>query len=364
MIVRDITDIIEEYAPLSFQEDYDNSGLIVGNHNDEVRGVLISLDCIDSVLEEAIALNCDMIVSHHPIVFSGIKKFNGNNYIENVVIKAIKNNIAIYAAHTNLDNTPDGVSFKMAQKIGLSNCKVLQPKKDYLSKIVTYCPKDNAEEVRQAMFDAGAGNIGNYAECSFNSIGTGTYKGMAGTNPYLGTIGEPHQEEEIKIETIIPNYLVNGVVNNLIKAHPYEEVAYDVYQLKNLHKNVGSGVIGELQEGEDEFDFLNRLKKDINTDCIRYTNPLGKKVKKVALCGGSGSFLLEDAIRAKADIFITGDFKYHQFFDAEDKIMIADVGHYESEQYTSELIYEILNKKIPNFAIRLSKENTNPVNYL
>ena len=364
MKVKEITQIIEEFAPLSYQESYDNSGLIVGKNDDEVTGVLIALDCIDSVLEEAIALNCNMVIAHHPIVFNGLKKFNGNNYIEQVVIKAIKNNIILYASHTNLDNANNGVSFKMAEKIGLKNCRVLQPKKNLLSKIITYGPTNNADSIRQAMFDAGAGNIGNYAECSYNSEGVGTYRGLAGTNPYLGTSGESHQEAEVRIETVVPNHLIGKVVKSLIDAHPYEEVAYDIVSLQNSHQLVGSGVIGELDNEEDENDFLLRIKKDLNTACIRHTNLLNKKVKTVALCGGSGSFLLNDAIQSNADIFITGDFKYHQFFDAEDKIIIADVGHYESEQYTTELIYEILNKKIPNFAVRLSKENTNPLNYL
>lgn len=364
MQVKDITTIIEEFAPLSYQESYDNSGLIVGNHEDEVTGVLICLDCIEAIIDEAIATNCNMIIAHHPIVFSGLKKFNGNNYIENVVIKAIKNDVIIYAAHTNLDNANNGVSFKMAEKIGLKNCKVLQPKSNLLSKVVTYCPENKANEVRQAMFNSGAGNIGNYEECSYNSEGIGTYKGMAGTNPYLGTTGESHQEKEIKIETIVPNHLLGKVIKHMLAAHPYEEVAYDVFELKNAHQNVGSGVIGDLEVGENEQDFLKRLKNELETNCVRHTKLLGKKVSKIALCGGSGSFLLDDAIRAGADIFITGDFKYHQFFDADNKIVIADVGHYESEQYTNELIYEILNKKIPNFAVRLSKENTNPVNYL
>ena len=233
-----------------------------------------------------------------------------------------------------------------------------------LSKIITYCPADKADEVRSAMFSAGAGGIGNYDDCSYNLEGVGTYKGRAGTNPYAGTTGEAHQEKETRIEVIAPNHKVNTVVRDLISAHPYEEVAYDVYQLENRHPNVGSGVVGELEEAENEIDFLNRLKKDLNTDCIRFTNLRGKQIKRVAICGGSGSFLLNDAIASEADVFITGDFKYHQFFDADNQIIIADVGHYESEQYTSELIYEILNEKIPNFAVRLTEKNTNPLNYL
>jgi dinuclear metal center YbgI/SA1388 family protein len=364
MLVKDITKIIEEFAPLSFQESYDNSGLIVGSADDEVTGVLISLDCVEEILEEAIATNCNMVVAHHPIVFSGLKKLNGKNYIERTVIKAIKHGIAIYAVHTNLDNVKNGVSFKIAEKIGVKNCQTLEPKKGLLSKIVTYCPVDHADSVRQVMFSAGAGGIGDYDECSYNVEGVGTYKGNAGTNPYAGTTGQFHQEKEIKIETIVPNYKVNEVVGRLIEAHPYEEVAYDVLALANKHQNVGSGIVGELLEEEKEMDFFNRIKFDLKTDCIRYTNLRNKKIKRVAICGGSGSFLLDNAIRAGADVFITGDFKYHQFFDADNQIIIADVGHYESEQFTSELIYEILNEKIPNFAVRLTAKNTNPLNYL
>lgn len=364
MKVKEITTIIEEFAPLSYQESYDNSGLIVGNLSNEVTGVLICMDCVEDIIDEALDNNCNLVIAHHPIVFSGLKKITGKNYIERTIIKAIKNNIAIYAAHTNLDNAYHGVSFKMAEKIGLINCKVLQPKKNLLNKIVTYCPVENVEEVRQAMFNAGAGNIGNYDECSYNIEGIGTYKGRAGTNPYLGTTGKFHEEKETRIEIIVPSYLLSKVIQSMLKVHPYEEVAYDIFSLENVHQNVGSGIVGELEKPEDEQVFLKRLKKDLNTNCVRHTQLLGNKIKKVALCGGSGSFLLVDAITANADIFITGDFKYHQFFDADNRIIIADVGHYESEQFTTELIYDILIEKIPNFAVRLSKKNTNPLNYL
>jgi dinuclear metal center YbgI/SA1388 family protein len=364
MKVKEITKIIEEFAPLAYQESYDNSGLIVGNATDEVTGVLISLDCVEAVLEEAIALNCNLIIAHHPIIFSGLKKLNGKNYIERTVIKAIKQGIAIYAVHTNLDNVKNGVSFKIAEKIGLKNCQILAPKQGLLSKLITYCPINKADEVREAMFNAGAGNIASYDKCSFNSGGVGTYRAGTGTTPYAGAVGQFHEEEETKIETIVPNHKVASVIQCLIEAHPYEEVAYDVVALSNTHQNVGSGVIGELEVAEDEMEFLNRIKVDLKTACIRHTNLRAKKIKKVAICGGSGSFLLNNAVQAGADVFITGDYKYHQFFDADNQLVIADVGHYESEQFTSELIYEILNEKIPNFAVRLTAINTNPLNYL
>ena len=364
MRVKDITKIIEEFAPLAYQESYDNSGLIVGNNNDEVTGVLISLDCVEAILDEALATNCNMVIAHHPIVFSGLKKLNGNNYIERTVIKAIKSGIAIYAVHTNLDNVKNGVSFKIAEKIGLKNCQILDPKQALLSKIITYCPVDKAAEVRDAMFKAGAGNIANYEACSFNSEGVGTYKARVGATPYVGAVDQFHQEQETKIEIIVPNHKISTVVHHLIEAHPYEEVAYDLLALTNKHQEVGSGVVGELPVAEDELEFLNRIKIDLKTDGIRYTNLRNKKVKKVAICGGSGSFLLNKAVQEEADVFITGDFKYHQFFDADNQLVIADIGHYESEQFTSELIYEILNEKIPNFAVRLTAINTNPLNYL
>jgi len=364
MKVKDIANIIEELAPINYQENYDNAGLIVGNENQKVSGIIICLDSTEKVVNEAIAKKCNLIIAHHPIIFNGLKKITGKNYIEKTIIKAIKNNIAIYAAHTNLDNAFNGVSFKMAQKLQLINCKILSPKKSDFKKIVTFCPTSYHEQVKNAMFNAGAGNIGNYDNCSFNTIGKGTFRAGKNTKPFIGKKGKVHTEDEIKIETIVTKHMVNKVISELIKAHPYEEVAYDIYPLENINPKVGSGVIGELENTMDENSFLKKIKKNLKTDCIRHTNVLGKPVKRVALCGGAGSFLLNDAIIQNADVFITGDFKYHQFFDAENKILIADIGHYESEQFTNELFYEILIKKITNFAVHLSEINTNPINYL
>jgi dinuclear metal center YbgI/SA1388 family protein len=364
MKINEVVQIIEEIAPLSYQESYDNSGLIVGGYHDEVTGVLICLDSTEEVVDEAITNNCNLIIAHHPILFSGLKKLNGSNYIEKTILKAIKNDIAIYAAHTNLDNAYNGVNYKIAEKLGLKNCKPLVSKKNLLNKLVVFCPLTHSEQVRNAMFEAGAGAIGDYKECSFNSIGEGTFKPLGNASPFVGTKNELHTEKEVRIEVVVQSYLLGKVLSAMIDAHPYEEVAYDVLRLENRMGNVGSGLIGELEDEIDEISFLESLKKDLKTDCIRHTNLLNKKVKKVALCGGAGSFLLPDAIRSGADIFITGDFKYHQFFDAENKIIIADVGHYESEQFTKELIYDILTKKITNFAVRLSEINTNPINYL
>lgn len=364
MKIKDVINIIESFAPLSYQESYDNSGLIVGNINDELKGVLICLDSIEEVVDEAISKKCNLIVAHHPIVFSGLKKITGKNYIERTILKAIKNDVAIYAAHTNLDNVNQGVNYKIAEKVGLKNCKPLSSKKGILNKIVVYCPLEQAETVRLAMFNAGAGAIGNYSECSFNTVGEGTFRAGENTNPFVGGEDKRHTEQEQRIEMVVESFKLKKVINSMKEAHPYEEVAYDLYSLDNTLNKVGSGLIGELDQEENELDFLKRLKKDLQTDCVRYTKPLQNKIKRVALCGGSGSFLLNDAIKENADVFITADFKYHQFFDAENKIIIADIGHYESEQFTKELFYDILTKKITNFAVHLSEINTNPINYL
>lgn len=364
MKIKEITSYLESLVPLNYQESYDNCGLIVGNANDDCTGVIISLDCVETIVDEAIEKGCNLIISHHPIVFKGLKKINGNNYVERTVIKAIKNDIAIYAIHTNLDNVHFGVNQMICETLGLVNAKVLVPKNGQLCKLVTFCPDNRAAEVRDALFAAGCGHIGSYENCSFNQSGKGTFKGGEDTNPYVGKKGELHMESEMKIETIMPVHLKSKVVKVLLEAHPYEEVAFDILPLINNHPQVGSGMIAELETPMDEMDFLVHLKTTMNAHGIRYTNLLNKKIKNVAVCGGAGSFLLHSAKAAGADVFITGDFKYHEFFDAENQLLIADIGHYESEQYTKQLIYRILIEKFPTFALHLSTINTNPINYL
>ncbi len=364
MKLRQITDLIESIAPLAYQESYDNAGLICGNSDMEITAALICLDSTEEVIDEAISLGCNLVIAHHPIVFSGLKKFNGKNYVERVIMKAIKHDIAIYAAHTNLDSVIGGVNSKIAEKLGLSNCRILSPIKNNLKKLVTFCPSDQAAVIRTALFEAGGGNIGNYSECSFNSEGVGTFKAGNDTNPYVGVQGVQHEEKETKIELIYPAHLEGRLLKALFNAHPYEEVAYDLIPLSNNHQQIGAGMIGELKEECSEMEFLKQVKEKMKAGVVRYTPLTGKKVKTVAICGGSGSFLLKDAIQNGADMLVTADFKYHQFFDAENRIVIADIGHFESEQYTSELFYEILKKKFNTFALHLSKINTNPINYL
>lgn len=364
MKVRDIISSIEQIAPLSYQESYDNAGLIVGEYGQEVSGVLICLDVIESVIEEAINKGANLIIAHHPIVFKGLKRFNGSNYVERTVMMAIKNNIAIYAAHTNIDSVRGGVSERICDLLGLQNKKILSPIGDDLKKLVTFVPSGHAEKVREAIFKAGAGNIGNYDSCSYNIEGTGTFRGGEDTDPYAGEQGKLHKEPEVRIETVFPKHLKGKVVGAMLDAHPYEEVAYDIYSLDNTNSQAGLGMIGELKDEENTIGFLKRVKDIFGCGCIRHTQIVKDKVKKVAVCGGSGSFLLRNAISAKADVFVTGDFKYHEFFDAEKKIIIADIGHYESEQFTRDIFYEIVTKKFPNFAVHISEINSNPINYL
>jgi dinuclear metal center YbgI/SA1388 family protein len=363
MKVAEITKFLESIAPLNYQEDYDNSGLIVGHHNDEIHAALVALDCTEEIVDEAIAKNCNMIITHHPIVFKGLKKFNGNNYVERVVLKAIQNKIALYAIHTNLDHVANGVSGMICKRLGIEKGRILAPKSELLKKLVTFCPIANANEVKNALFNAGAGNIGNYSECSFNVNGTGTFNGNENTNPFVGEKGTQHQEEEVRIETIFKVQDERKIVLALLETHPYEEVAYDIYPITNKLHDVGAGMVGWLAEELDGHTFLNLVKERMQAKVIRHTAILNKPIKKVAVCGGAGSFLLKDAIAAGANAFITADFKYHEFFDAENQILICDIGHYESEQFTSNLLIDNIQEKFPNFAIRLTEHNTNPINY-
>lgn len=363
MKIAEIIQTIEDFAPISYQENYDNAGLLVGDKLADCTGVLICLDAIETVIDEAIAKKCNLVVAHHPIIFSGLKKITGKNYIERVIIKAIKNDISIYACHTNLDNVRLGVNNIIADKIGLQNRKILEPKSGILKKLFTYVPSANKDALLNALFAAGAGNIGNYSECSFAVDGVGTFKGNENSNPVVGERNIKSTEPENKIEVIFPNYLEAKILKALKENHPYEEVAYEIISLDNSYQEVGSGLIGELEKAVDETEFLSSLKEKMQTDCIRHTSLLNRKIKKVALCGGSGSFLLSKAIAQQADIFITADFKYHQFFDADNQIIIADIGHYESEQYTAQLFNKIISEKFPTFAVQISTINTNPINY-
>lgn len=365
MNVAQVISFFEEIAPIQYQETYDNSGLQVGNVQDEVRGALLTLDVTEAVLDEAIEKGCNLIIAHHPLIFSGLKNLTGRNYVQRIVQKAIKNDINIFAAHTNLDNMRHGVNERIASKLGLGNTQILAPTSVNQWKLQTYVPTAQAMAVKEALFAAGAGNIGQYSDCSFTQVGTGTFKGDEQSQPFIGKAGGAREQvAEEKIEMIVLAHLKNKVEQALLAAHPYEEVAFDWLALGNQNKEIGAGLVGDLPNAMSEADFFQMLKTNMNAQVIRHTALLDKPIKRVAVCGGSGSFLLNNAIAAKADVFVSADFKYHQFFDAENKIIIADIGHYESEQFTVEIFDALLKKKNITFAVLLSTLDTNPIKYL
>lgn len=355
---------LERLAPPSLQEDYDNSGLIVGQPDMEIHSAIICLDSTEAVIDEAVRNGCNLVIAHHPVVFSGLKRFNGKNHVERTVMKAIKHDIAIYAIHTNLDNVAHGVNAEICSRLGLVRTRVLDVKRGQIKKLVTYCPEKDAEKVRNALFAAGVGHIGNYDECSFNTNGVGTFRPLIGSDPTTGKIGVRSYENEIRIETIFAQYLEKTVLQALFEAHPYEEVAYELYNTDNQHQGIGSGMIGELEKPMETLAFLNLVKERFGVKSLRHTNILKPQISTVAVCGGSGSFLLKNAIAEKADVFLTADYKYHQFFDADGKIVIADMGHFESEQFTNELLHRELSREFTTFALRLTDIHTNPVKYL
>ncbi|GEP50469.1 GTP cyclohydrolase 1 type 2 [Flavobacterium noncentrifugens] len=364
MKIKEIIAVLEEMAPLAYAEDFDNVGLLLGNANDDATGILVCHDALENVIDEAIAKNCNFIVCFHPIIFSGLKKITGKNYVERVVLKAIKNDIAIYAVHTALDNHQNGVNKIFCDALGLVNTKILIPKQNFIQKLITYTVPENAEKLRNSLFEAGAGNIGNYEDCSFNSTGIGTYMGNENSNPEIGERFEFVESNEIKIEVTFEKHLQSKILKALFQNHVYEEVAYEIYNLENLHQNIGLGMVGELPTALSERDFLQMIKDKMQSDGIRHSALLDKNIRKVAVLGGSGSFAIKNAIQAGADAFLTADLKYHNFYEADNQLLLADVGHFESERYTKNYIVDFLKKKILNFAIILSEENTNPVKYL
>jgi dinuclear metal center YbgI/SA1388 family protein len=334
MTVKDICKFLEDRFPISYKEDYDNCGLLIGNNQQKVSNILVTLDCTDEILDEAIKKKCELIICHHPIIFKGLKKLTEANYTEKIVSKAIKNEISIYAIHTNLDNHHEGVNKKIAEKLGLVNYQILAPKKHIINKLTVHSPINSAEILREALFEAGAGDIGNYSNCSFNTIGEGTFKGNQKSNPTIGEKETLQNQSEIKIEVIFPLHKKTEILQKMLSVHPYEEVSYEITTLENFHQNIGSGMFGHLEKEMKSIDFIKFLKERMQTNCVRHTNLKNKTIKTVAFCGGSGSFLLANARRVNADIYISADFKYHEFFDSENDIIIADIGHYESEQFT------------------------------
>jgi len=364
MLLKEITDFLESIAPLAFQEDYDNSGLLAGNPEHEISAALLCLDITQGSIDEAVSRGCKLIISHHPFIFRGLKRIEPGKKESDILVSVIKNDIAVYAIHTNLDNARFGLNEFLCRKLGLSNVKILSAKSGMLSKLVTFCPLDFTTEVRNALFDAGAGVIGKYDFCSYNITGQGTFRASSDAKPFVGEKNSIHYENETRIEVIFPNHIQDRLLKALLSVHPYEEVAYDIYPLSNTFFSCGAGMTGEMEKPMKAGDFLESVKHKLNVKMIRHSELPVTKIRKIAICSGSGSFLIPDAIRAGADVFLTADVKYHDFFDANGRILIADIGHYESEQWIKDLLTERLNEKFPTFAVLSSGLNTNPVNYL
>jgi dinuclear metal center YbgI/SA1388 family protein len=363
MKLKDLTTYLDSAVPLDFQESYDNSGLQVGSLDREISSAIICLDITEKVIAEAVSHNCDVVVSHHPLIFTGIKKLTDKSSVERMLIETVKHDIAIYSAHTNLDKIINGVSWKMAEKIGLEEVSVLSPAENKLLKLVTYIPENYFEKVKNALFEAGAGVIGNYDQCGFTVAGTGSFRGNEYTSPFSGKKGQIHLEPEIRFETILYTHIKDKVINALLEGHPYEEVAYDIYPLENNNIQTGLGCIGSLKNPVSEHDFLQIVAEVFDAGGIRYSDPTGRLIRKVALCGGAGSSLLNAAIASGADAFLTADVKYHDFLKTENNILLVDAGHFETEKYSREILKDLIIKKFPKFAVRFSETNTNPINY-
>ncbi len=364
MKIKEVIGALEKFAPLPLQDGFDNAGLQVGLTDAEATGALLCLDVTEAVVDEAVASGCNLVVSHHPLLFRGCKSITGKDEVERCVMKAIRHDVVIYSAHTNLDNVAGGVNGMIAEKIGLKDVEVLEPKEDGLLKLVTFVPPAQAEEVRNALFGVGCGCIGKYDLCSYNVAGEGTFQAGEGTHPFCGKPGERHTEREVRVETVLPAFRKAAALKALLAAHPYEEPAFDFYPLKNAWMGAGSGIIGRLDVPEAERDFLQRIKRTFEAGCVRHTRLSGRPVRTVALCGGAGAFLLPRAVSRGADVFLTGEVKYHEHLAYGNDILIAEIGHYESEQYTKELIYSIIREACPGLALRLTQVNTNPINYL
>ena len=363
MKLKEICSYLDASVPLALQESYDNSGLQVGLPEMEIFSALLTIDVTSEIIDEAVVSGCNLIISHHPLIFGGIKSITGRNETERILFKALKNEIAVYSSHTNLDIFDGGVSRKMAEKLELTNVKVLAPLQKNLLKLITYIPESYSDKVREAVFEAGAGVNGNYDYCGYTSAGTVSFRGNDNSRPFIGKRGEIHYEKELRFETVLYSHLKTKVIKALLNSHPYEEVAYDLFELVNGSTTEGLGCTGELSQNLSEKEFLELISVKFNSKGIRYSPFTGKNIKKVALCGGAGISLLKDAISSGADAFVTGDIKYHNFFDAEKKLLLIDAGHFETEKYSTEILYDLIIKKFPKFALRFSETNTNPINY-
>lgn len=358
--IKDIIKMIEFHAPSYLQEDYDNSGIIIGNIENDVSSVLICLDINEKVIDYAIEKRIDLIISHHPVIFRPLKKINGYSLTETLVLKAIRNDINIYSAHTNIDNSAI-LREKIAQILEIKKYKPLVPYESLYSKLVWFTPSSETARVKSAVFAAGAGHIGNYDSCSYNVDGYGTFRALEGACPFVGEIGQVHQENEVRTEVIFPKFLKNQIIEALDESHPYEEVAYDIYSIDNKLNEFGYGLIGNLDVEINLYEYLLKIKNTLCIQIIRHNaENIHKKIKTIAYCGGSGASFINNAINQKADLIITSDIKYHEFFDFKEMIAIADIGHYESEKMIIDIFFDIL-KNNNTFAVQKIDFETNPI---
>ncbi len=365
MLIGHITAALEQYAPFQLQEDFDNCGLIIGSPAHECSGVLVSVDVTTAVVKEAIESGCNLIVAHHPLLFKGIKRLNGLSPVEQAVKLALCHDIAVYACHTCLDNAAEGVSHMMAAKLGLEVVKVLEPKRGTLTALSVCVPAESADELRLALFEAGAGSIGDYDSCSFAVTGMGTFRPLDGAEPYSGKVGSQYIGEEVRLDLVLPSYLQNSVEKALVEVHPYEEPAYQFFPMLNGSRHLGLGAVGNLAHALTPDELVAHVKSVFQSPVARCSAyPADSIIRRVAVCGGAGSSLIPKAIAAGAQAIVTSDTRYHDFVDYANTILIVDIGHHESENCTKDIFYHIITKKFPNFAVRYANADINPINYL
>ena len=363
MKIKEFIKHFEQIIPIKQAEDFDNVGLLCGNPDRKISGVLVAHDALESVIDEAVEKNFNMVLCFHPIIFSGLKSITGKNYVERAVLKALENKVAIYAIHTAFDNDYFGVNYKICEVLGLKNQNILMPKQNQLKKLEVYVPVESAENLKNAFFEAGAGNIGFYDECSFSINGNGTFRPLEGSNPVTGNHNERENANEVLLSVIFEDYKKNQILFAMKQNHPYEEVAYQLISLENENQYTGLGRFGDLENEMEESDFLKFVKEKFNLNVIRYNSLPHKKIKRVGVLGGSGASGIKSAMSAKCDAYLTGDVKYHDFFSGEDKMLICDIGHFESEQFVTQQLFEILSEKFTTFAVAKTSQKTNPVNY-
>lgn len=364
MKILDVIKYLDQLIPAGYQESYDNCGLQVGDTSAEITGALISLDLTEAVVDEAVETRSNLIVTHHPFIFGGLKHIDADSPAGRIIYKLIRNGIAVYSAHTSLDKLSNGVSAQLAKRLGLCNLRILAPDSDSLKQLVVYCPKEQSQQLKDALYAAGAGNIGNYRHCSYSVNGTGTFEPLQGANPFVGTVGSETYTSEERIEMVYPKAFENKIVSALKANHPYETPAYSLIPLSNANPDVGLGIVGELPEDVEIETFIETVKQTVGIPVVRHSELCRKKVRTVALCGGAGAEFIGTAVAQNADIYLTSDIKYHDFQKATGHIVLADIGHYESEQFAKEFFYDKLSEKFRIFAIRIAKTETNFVGYM